>query len=124
MMTHFFVWPCFFGGGAFWQTIQVNPNCRDSSIFVKKNNMGTGNIQVSFPQELGFALKMQEPELADEMRRLAIVKLYELSKLSSGKAAQLLGISRVAFLELLGTYQVSILGNPGPNQLEQDLLNA
>ena len=67
---------------------------------------------------------MQEPELADEMRRLAIVKLYELSKLSSGKAAQLLGISRVAFLELLGTYQVSILGNPGPNQLEQDLLNA
>lgn len=67
---------------------------------------------------------MQQPELANEMRRLAFVKLYELGKLSSGKAAQLLGISRVAFLELAGTYQVSILGNPGRDQLEQDLLNA
>jgi len=86
--------------------------------------MGTGDIQVSFPEELGFALKMQQPELANEMRRLAIVKLYELGKLSSGKAAQLLGISRVAFLELVGTYQVSILGNSGRDQLEQDLLNA
>lgn len=86
--------------------------------------MGTSDIQVSFPKELGFALKMQQPELANEMRRLAIVKLYELGKLSSGKAAQLLGISHVAFLDLAGTYQVSILGNPGRDQLEQDLLNA
>ena len=86
--------------------------------------MGTGNIQVSFPEELGFALKMHEPEFANEMRRLAIVKLYELGKLSSGKAAQLLGISRLAFLELAGTYQVSILGNANANQIEQDLLNA
>ncbi len=86
--------------------------------------MGTGNILVSFPEELGFALKMQQPELADEMRRMAIIKLYELGKLSSGKAAQLLGISRVAFLELVGTYQVSILGNPGKEQLEEDLMNA
>lgn len=69
-------------------------------------------------------LKMQEPELSNEMRRLAIVKLYELGKLSSGKAAQLLGISRVAFLELAHTYQVSILDNPSRDQLEQDLLNA
>ena len=67
---------------------------------------------------------MQQPELADEMQRMAIIKLYELGKLSSGKAAQLLGISRVAFLELVGTYQVSILGNPGKEQLEEDLMNA
>ncbi len=51
--------------------------------------MGSGNIQVSFPEELGFALKMQEPELANEMRRLAIIKLFELGKLSSGIAAQM-----------------------------------
>ena len=86
--------------------------------------MGTGNIQVSFPEELGFALKMKELEFANEMRRLAIVKLYELGKLSSGKAAQLPGISRLAFLELAGTYQVSILGNTNANQIERDLLNA
>lgn len=77
-----------------------------------------------FLKELGFVVKMQEPEMANEIWRLAIVKLYELGKLSSGKAAQLLGISRVAFLELAGTNQASILGNPGRKQLEQDLLNA
>ena len=81
--------------------------------------MGTGNIQVSFPEEFGFALKMKEPEFANEMRRLAIVKLYELGKLSSGKAAELLGISRVVFLELVGSYQVSILGNPNANQIDR-----
>ncbi len=32
----------------------------------KKNIMVTGNIQVSFPEELGFALKMKEPEFANE----------------------------------------------------------
>ena len=86
--------------------------------------MNTANIQVSFPVELRFALKMQESELANEMRRLAIVKLYELGRLSSGKAAQLLDISRIAFLELLSTYQISMLGNPDLDQLEQDQLNA
>ena len=86
--------------------------------------MGTANIQVSFPQELRFALKMQESELANEMRRLAIVKLYELGRLSSGKAAQMLDITRIAFLELLNTYQVSMLGNSDLDQLEQDQLNA
>lgn len=45
-------------------------------ICKKKSNIGTETIQVSFPQELGFALKMPEPELANEMRRLVIVKLY------------------------------------------------
>jgi hypothetical protein len=86
--------------------------------------MSTDNIQVSFPGELEFALKMQQPEIANEMRRLAIIKLYELGRLSSGKAAQLLGISRVAFLDLAGAYQVSILGHAHKNQIEQDLLNA
>ncbi len=86
--------------------------------------MSSENIQVLFPKALGFALKMQQPELANELRRLAIVKLYELGRLSSGKAARMLGISRVAFLELVGRYQVSILGNPGKDQLEQDFLNA
>ncbi len=49
--------------------------------------MGTKYIQVPFLKELGFVLKMQEPELVNEMRRLAIVKPYERGKLSSGKAA-------------------------------------
>ena len=84
----------------------------------------TAEINVAIPQELAFALKMQEQELAREILRLSVVKLYELGKLSSGMASQLLGITRLSFLELAAEYQVSILGNPNPIQLQQDLLNA
>lgn len=84
----------------------------------------TAEINVAIPQELAFALKMQEHELAREILRLSVVKLYELGKLSSGMASQLLGITRLSFLELAAEYQVSILGNPSPIQLQQDFLNA
>ncbi len=84
----------------------------------------TSDIQVAFPQELAFALKMPEQELARELQRLSIVKLYELGKLSSGMAAKLLGYSRVGFLEIAGEYQISILGNPLLDQLRQDFENA
>ena len=84
----------------------------------------TAEINVAIPQELAFALKMQEQELAREILRLSVVKLYELGKLSSGMASQLLGITRLSFLELAAEYQVSIFGNPNPIELRQDLLNA
>lgn len=41
------------------------------------------------------------------VREAALVKLYDLGRISSGKAARILGISRRAFLELLGRYGVS-----------------
>jgi len=86
--------------------------------------MGISHIQVPFPQELAVLLHLPEGELAREMQRLALVKLFELGRVSSGQAAQFLGLSRLAFLELAGTYQVSILGDPDPDVLQQDLLNA
>ena len=38
---------------------------------------------------------------------LAAVKLFELGRLSSGRAAQLAGVPRVAFLMRLADYRVS-----------------
>jgi len=54
---------------------------------------------------------------------LAAVKLFELDKLSSGRAAQLAGMSRVEFLTILGRYQVSPFSLT-TEQLEQDIVNA
>jgi predicted HTH domain antitoxin len=65
---------------------------------------------------------MQEAEFEREMKTLSLVKLYELGKVSSGIAAQVLGISRLAFLDLLGTYQVSPF--PDADEMEEDLANA
>lgn len=49
-------------------------------------------------------------------------KLYEFSKLSSGQAADVAGLSKRAFLELLGKYNVSVLVCD-EKDLEEDLKN-
>jgi len=58
------------------------------------------------PEKVLLAEKKDETAFAREMRILSAVKLYELGRLSSGRAAELAGMSRVEFLLELGRYQV------------------
>ena len=53
----------------------------------------------------------------------AAAKLYELGKLSSGRAAALAGIPRVSFLQALARYGVPIF-EITEEELEQDLRHA
>ncbi len=69
--------------------------------------------------ELPDELKLKE----DEVKIAALAKLYELGKISSGKAAKLLGISRVEFLDLLGKYKVQIEPDT-EEELLKDIENA
>lgn len=50
-------------------------------------------------------------------------KLYEDRKLSLGQAAELVGISKSAFIELLGTKNVSLFNSP-IEDLSNDISNA
>ena len=59
---------------------------------------------VEYPEELPGLLKMTEEQFAVEVRFLAAAKLFELGKLSSGKAAAMAGFGRVEFLHKLGGY--------------------
>ncbi len=58
------------------------------------------------PETVLLAEKADEASFARELRTLAAVKLYELGRLSSGRAAELAGMSRVEFLLALGRYKV------------------
>ncbi|MEX0812308.1 MAG: UPF0175 family protein [Chitinophagales bacterium] len=49
--------------------------------------------------------------------------LYEKGKLSLGQAAELAGLSKKTFAELLGKYDVSIFNYP-PSDLSRDVKNA
>ena len=49
--------------------------------------------------------------------------LYEKGKLSLGQAAELVGLSKTTFAELLGKYGVSIFNYP-PTDLSRDVKNA
>ena len=50
-------------------------------------------------------------------------KLYEDGRLSSGQAAEMVGLSKRAFIELLGQYGVSVLSQSIPD-LHSDIANA
>ena len=80
-------------------------------------------IQIELPDEIFLSLKESPEELAQEIRMAAAAKLYELGKLSSGRAADLAGVSRVSFLQDLARYGVAVF-DLTEEELAQDLRNA
>ena len=81
-------------------------------------------ITVSYPKELAFTLKMQDNEFVNEMRKLTVVKLYEIGKISSSLASKILNLNRVDFLEIINKYEVSFFSHKSEDELINDLQNA
>jgi predicted HTH domain antitoxin len=68
--------------------------------------MTTRQIVIEVPEKVLLAEKTDEVSFGREMKILSAVKLYELGRLSSGRAAELAGMSRVEFLMSLERYKV------------------
>ncbi len=64
-------------------------------------------LNIALPDDISNALPIDEEELAALALEALLVRLYERGDLSSGKASELLHVSRREFLELLGNYGVS-----------------
>ncbi len=58
-----------------------------------------------------------------EIAMLVATRLYEQGKLSLGQAAELVGLTKRTFAELLGKYNVSIFNYPA-SDLSRDVKNA
>lgn len=58
-----------------------------------------------------------------DVAMLVASRLYEQGKLSLGQAAEVAGLTKRTFAELLGTYNVSLFNYP-PSDLESDIANA
>ena len=68
--------------------------------------MSSRQIVIDVPEKILLAEKTDATSFANEVRLLAAIKLYELGRLSSGRAAELAGMPRVEFLLTLGRYKV------------------
>lgn len=77
-------------------------------------------LTIDYPDGLDTAVSMTKQEFTAEVRLMAALKMFEIGKLSSGKAAQLAGISRVEFFEMCGQYQVPIM-NYSADEIEAEL---
>jgi predicted HTH domain antitoxin len=72
-------------------------------------------IQIKVPDSI---------EMTDyDFSMLVAAKLYEDQKLSSGQAAEMVGLSKRTFIELLGKYGVSVFSNSIAD-LHSDIANA
>lgn len=75
-------------------------------------------MQVEYPETLPDALAETRQEFENEAKLAMAAKLYEMKRLSSGQAAQMLGINRVEFL--LALHKV---GTPAIHLTEEELLS-
>ena len=72
-------------------------------------------IQVNIPENV---------DLEDyDLSMIIAAKLYEDAKLSAGQAAEIAGLSKRAFIEMLGKYGVSVVSSSA-SDLHNDIKDA
>lgn len=64
-------------------------------------------IQIPYTEDLLLSLKQTGEQFEKDARFLLALKLYELQRISSGKAARLADMDRIIFLSSIGKYNVS-----------------
>lgn len=80
-------------------------------------------IIIDVPNHFPDATHQAPDEFAREAKLAMAVKLYEMKRVSSGMAASIAGLERVAFLALLHRYGVSVI-DLDLEELASDIANA
>lgn len=77
-------------------------------------------IQISFPSEILDRLSTTYQDSADLIKEAAILELYREGKISSGKAAEILGMERFEFIRYAGMKGIPFI-RITPEELEEEV---
>ena len=83
--------------------------------------MKTEELKIKYPSGFEHSVHMTKEEMEQHIQLMAALKMFELGKISSGKAAEFAGMSRVEFFEACGRYRVSVFNYP-PEEAEKEIL--
>jgi predicted HTH domain antitoxin len=72
-------------------------------------------VIIEFPEEV--VELYEEKELENSVRKWSVLELVRNGKLSSGKASEILGMTRWDFMELMSDYDIPMV-NFSPEELE------
>ena len=85
--------------------------------------MTINTLSILYSDKLLLSVKKSKKEFEAEARLLLAVKLYEMGQVTTGIAAELAGLSRVAFMFELDRFGLSPMGQT-PEELAEDFANA
>ena len=80
--------------------------------------MSLRKLELSFPSEVLDMLTTTYQQSADVIREAAVLELYREGKLSSGKAAEVLGMERFEFIRYAGAKGIPYI-RLTPEELEE-----
>jgi predicted HTH domain antitoxin len=121
---HEYITICYNGAGANWERSSnwISNQCEPStSVWREENFMRI--LEIPYPDDLPEALGKSPEAFEHQLKLLVAARMYELGHISSGRAAELAGVSRVEFLEMVGQYRISIF-NYSLEELEREIREA
>ncbi|HBY98363.1 MAG TPA: hypothetical protein DEP84_31210 [Chloroflexi bacterium] len=82
--------------------------------------MSTLTVSLEVPRDLLGALEVPREQLEARLRELIALELFREGRISSGKGAELLGRSKLEFIQLLAQHDVSYF-TESPEELVADV---
>jgi predicted HTH domain antitoxin len=80
-------------------------------------------VEIELPRDLLTALEIPESELGRRAKEWIALELFQEGEISSGKAGEILGLSKARFLDLLNERRLPYL-DVGPRELEREVAAA
>ena len=81
-------------------------------------------VALSIPEEVLYDTKMTNDETEDFVRKAVAIRYYTTKRISLGYCASIAGMSKPAFIRLLGDNGISIFRFDGMEELKSDVENA